>query len=60
MDVNIISNADDDLEIPVFGPDEGRRRWRRIRELIYDRQIDCLLIGGSTYNYRAGYSLLRY
>jgi Xaa-Pro dipeptidase len=60
MDINIISNADKNFEIPVFGSDEGRRRWRRIRDLMYDRQIDCLLIGGSTYNYRAGYGDIRY
>ena len=47
-------------EVPVFTPEEGRRRWRRIRDLMYDRQIDCLLIGGSTYNYRAGYGDIRY
>lgn len=60
MDMKIISNVDGSLEIPVFGPDEGRRRWRRVRDLMYDRQIDCLLIGGSTYNYRAGYGDIRY
>jgi Xaa-Pro dipeptidase len=47
-------------EIPVFTPEEGRRRWTRIRDLMYDRQLDCLLIGGSTYNYRAGYGDIRY
>ena len=47
-------------EIPVFTLEEGRQRWKRIRDLMYDRQIDCLLIGGSTYNYRAGYGDIRY
>jgi Xaa-Pro aminopeptidase len=47
-------------EIPVFVPEEGRGRWKRIRDLMYDRQIDCLVIGGSTYNYRAGYGDIRY
>ena len=47
-------------EVPVFAPEEGRRRWKRIRDLMYDRQLDCLLIGGSTYNYRSGYGDIRY
>jgi Xaa-Pro aminopeptidase len=47
-------------EIPVFRREEGQRRWKRIRELMHDRQIDCLLIGGSTYNYRSGYGDIRY
>ncbi len=47
-------------EIPVFTVEEGERRWRRIRELMRDRQLDGLLIGGSTYNYRSGYGDIRY
>lgn len=47
-------------EIPIFTADEGRKRWKRIRDLMYDRQLDCLLVGGSTYNYRAGYGDIRY
>lgn len=47
-------------EIPVFTREEGERRWRRIREMMRERQLDCLLIGGSTYNYRAGYGDIRY
>jgi Xaa-Pro aminopeptidase len=47
-------------EIPVFTRDEGERRWAKIRELMAERELDCLLIGGSTYNYRAGYGDIRY
>jgi Xaa-Pro aminopeptidase len=47
-------------QLPVFTREEGERRWKRIRELMYDRQLDCLLIGGSTYNYKAGYGDIRY
>jgi Xaa-Pro aminopeptidase len=47
-------------EIPVFTREEGLGRWKRIRELMHDLEIDCLLIGGSTYNYRSGYGDIRY
>ncbi len=60
MDWNNGAMIGEGCEIPVFTREEGRRRWKRIRELMYDRQIDCLLIGGSTYNYRSGYGDIRY
>lgn len=60
MDVNRNTMIGEEWEIPVFTLEEGHQRWRRIRDLMYDRQLDCLLIGGSTFNYRAGYADIRY
>ena len=60
MPMNKGTMIGENWEIPVFTPEEGQRRWKRIRELMYDKQIDCLLIGGSTYNYKAGYGDIRY
>ena len=31
-------------QIPVFSSEEGQRRWKKIRELMIAREIDCLLI----------------
>jgi Xaa-Pro dipeptidase len=50
----------EEWEIPVFNREEGLERWKRIRGMMRDRELDCLLIGGSTYNYRAGYGDIRY
>ena len=51
---------DGELGIPIFTREEGQRRWKKIRELMMQRQIDCLLICGSTFNYRSGYGDIRY
>jgi ectoine hydrolase len=50
----------EDWEIPLFKREEGDLRWNRIREMMAADHLDCLLIGGSTYNYRSGYGDIRY
>jgi Xaa-Pro aminopeptidase len=60
MDLNEGTMIGEAWEIPVFTHEEGQRRWKRIRDMMCDRQIECLLIGGSTYNYRSGYGDIRY
>jgi Xaa-Pro aminopeptidase len=47
-------------QIPVFSEEEGQRRWKKIRELMIAREIDCLLIAGSTFNYKGAYGDIRY
>ncbi len=47
-------------QIPIFSEDEGKRRWRKIRELMTAREIDCLIIAGHLGNYRASYGDIRY
>lgn len=34
------------LQIPTFSNDERERRWRKIRELMFFREIDCLVVDG--------------
>ncbi len=47
-------------QIPIFSEEEGKRRWRKIRELMVAREIDCLIIAGHLGNYRASYADIRY
>lgn len=47
-------------QIPAFSEEEGQRRWKKTRELMMDREIDCLLVAGSTFNCKAAYSDIRY
>jgi Xaa-Pro aminopeptidase len=47
-------------QIPVFSEEEGKRRWRLIREMMTAREIDCLVIAGHVGNYRASYADIRY
>lgn len=54
------TKIDENLRIPIFSKEEGKRRWRQIRELMIERQLDCLIIAGSSFNYRSGYSDIRY
>ena len=34
-------------QIPVFTEEEGMRRWRKMRERMGAREIDCLIISGT-------------
>lgn len=47
-------------QIPVFTEEEGRRRWKKIRERMGAREIDCLIISGTTAISKASYADLRY
>lgn len=47
-------------EIPVFSFDEGKRRHRKIRELMELRGIDCLIIAGHLGNYKSSAADVRY
>jgi Xaa-Pro aminopeptidase len=60
MDTTSHTMIGESWEIPVFTREEGLERWKRIRTLMKEQQLDCLLIGGSTYNYRSGYGDIRY
>ena len=48
------------LEIPIFSEQERDRRWRKIRSMMVDREIDCLIIAGTTANYKGAYGNIRY
>jgi Xaa-Pro dipeptidase len=47
-------------QIPVFTEEEGMRRWKKIRERMGAREIDCLVISGHTGNSKACYADMRY
>ena len=47
-------------QIPLFTEEEGMRRWKRIRELMMAREIDCLIITGNTDYCRSGFADMRY
>lgn len=47
-------------QIPIFSEEEGKRRHRLIKDLMDFRGINCLIIAGTTANYKAGYADIRY
>lgn len=47
-------------QVPIFSEEEGLRRWKKIRELMAAREIDCLIIAGTTANNKAHYADIRY
>jgi len=47
-------------QIPVFSEEEGMRRWRNIRQKMAARELDCLIISGTTAISKASYADLRY
>jgi Xaa-Pro aminopeptidase len=49
-----------DWQIPIFTEEEGMRRWRKIRERMGAREIDCLIISGTTAISKASFADMRY
>jgi Xaa-Pro dipeptidase len=47
-------------QIPIFDEAEGMRRWRKIRERMGAREIDCLIISGTTAISKASFADMRY
>lgn len=47
-------------QIPIFTEEEGMRRWKKIRELMAAREIDCLIFAGHTGDCRAAFADVRY
>ncbi len=47
-------------QIPIFTEEEGQRRWRKIRERMGAREIDCLIISGTTAISKASFADIRY
>jgi Xaa-Pro dipeptidase len=47
-------------QIPVFSEAEGQRRWRKMRERMGAREIDCLVISGTTAISKASFADVRY
>lgn len=47
-------------QIPIFSEEEIKGRWKKIRELMFSRGIECLVIGGTTGNHKAWYGDIRY
>src|SRR3989304_1742671 len=47
-------------QIPVFSEAEGKRRWRKMRERMGAREIDCLIISGTTAISKASFADVRY
>jgi Xaa-Pro dipeptidase len=47
-------------QIPVFDEAEGIRRWRKIRERMGAREIDVLIISGTTAISKASFADMRY
>ena len=47
-------------QVPIFSEAEGKRRHKKIRELMVFRGIDCLIIAGHTGNYKGQWADVRY
>ncbi len=47
-------------QIPIFPKEELERRWNAIRRLMVPREIDCLIIAGTTAFYKMSGADLRY
>jgi len=50
----------EEWQIPIFSEVEGMRRWKKIRELMTAREIDCLIIAGHVGNNRCSFADIRY
>jgi Xaa-Pro aminopeptidase len=55
-----MSTIGKEWQIPIFSEDEGLSRWKKIRERMGAREIDCLVVSGTTAISKASYADMRY